>query len=62
MKTTQEHVFAFGSEFAQTYSKKCECGRAIEVSTQKDAHPEYYTSVFVKCTCGKAVLFDLPVN
>lgn len=57
-----DDLYAFGSPSAQTYAKTCECGRVIEVSTQKDEHPEYYTEIHVKCTCGKSVRFDLPVN
>ena len=52
----------FGGKWAQTYTEKCECGNVIEVSTQPDRHPEYYTEVFVKCPCGKSVGFYLPVN
>ena len=55
-------IHDFGSGYSQTYEKKCECGRKVEVSTQKDDSPEYYTSVFVKCMCGKSVGFELPVN
>lgn len=56
----------FGNAGAQTYNKECECGNLIEVSTQKDderpCSPEYYTYVFVKCSCGKSVKFNLPVG
>jgi hypothetical protein len=55
-------LYEFGNEFAQTYEKTCECGRKIEVSTQKDEDPEYYTEIHVRCACGKSVEFDLPVN
>ena len=55
-------LYDFGSEFAQTYTEVCECGRTVEVSTQKDYRPEYYTEVYVKCVCGKSVPFRLPVN
>ena len=34
----------------------------IEILTQPDRHPEYYTQIFVKCSCGKSVEFCLPVN
>ena len=54
--------YDFGGKFACTYSKICECGRKIEVSTQKDEFPEYHTDVFVRCVCGKSVKFELPVN
>ncbi len=56
------HLYDFGSEYAQTYKKKCKCGREIEVSTQKDSYSEYYTEVQVRCECGKSVVFKLPVN
>jgi len=52
----------FGGRAAQLYTETCECGNTIEVSTQKDDEPEYYTSVYVKCACGKSVRFILPVN
>lgn len=55
-------LYDFGSDCAKTYSNACECGKVIEVSTQKDDSPEYYTSVYVKCNCGKSVEFLLPVN
>jgi len=55
-------MYEFGCEFSQVYKEKCECGKEIEVSTQKDEHPEYYISVFVRCECGKSVEFSLPVN
>lgn len=55
-------LYEFGSKYAQTYSASCVCGKTIEVSTQEDNNPEYYTTVFVKCDCGKSVKFDLPVN
>ncbi len=54
----------FGSDYAQTYAKTCEnCGETIEVSTQKEGSgPEYYTDVYVRCSCGHSVHFSLPVN
>ena len=55
-------IYDFGGEFAQTYKAKCECGRTIEVSTQKDERPEYRPGIYVKCKCGKSVEFMLPVN
>ena len=55
-------TYDFGGEFQQTYTNTCECGKDIDVSTQRDEHPEYYTEVFVKCECGKSVRFNLPVN
>lgn len=57
-----DNMYDFGSEYAQTYKGKCECGNEIEVSTQRDDCPEYKTDVFVKCRCGKSVGFLLPVN
>ena len=56
------NMYDFNGEFAQTYKEQCECGKVIEVSTQKDKNPEYYTDLFVKCECGKSVCFTLPVN
>lgn len=56
-------LYEFGSKFAQTYQALCnKCGREIEVSTQKDDHPEYYTEVHVLCGCGGTAHFKLPVN
>lgn len=55
-------MYDFGDKFAQTYKEECECGNVLEVSTQKDNQPEYYTYVYVKCSCGKSVGFSLPVN
>lgn len=58
-----QDLYAFESDFAQTYSANCEtCGRAIEVSTQRDQSPEYYTEVHVRCVCGGSAKFELPVN
>ena len=56
-------MYDFDDEFSQTYTEKCGCGEVIEVSTQKDECPEYYTTVFVRCLkCKKGVEFNLPVN
>jgi hypothetical protein len=44
------------------YTNKCDCGKEIEVRTQEDNNPEYYTDVYVKCDCSLYVLFNLPVN
>lgn len=56
------HMYDFNGEFSQVYKRKCQCGKVVEISTQKDERPEYYTNVFVKCDCGKSVQFILPVN
>jgi len=55
-------VYDFGGSCSQVYMAECECGREIEISTQEDEHPEYYTDVFVKCVCSKSVKFNIPVN
>lgn len=55
-------IYDFDAECAETYKNECECGNEIEVSTQRDTCPEYYTWVYVKCECGKSVGFMLPVN
>ena len=56
-------LYDFGSDFAQTYKAACErCGREVEISTQRDIYPEYYTEIFVRCQCGASVRFELPVN
>lgn len=52
----------FGGSWAQTYTEECECGKEVEVSTQKDDCPEYHTDIFVKCECGKSVKLIIPVN
>jgi len=57
-----DDFYDFDKEYSQIYSKKCECGELIEVSTQKDNNPEYYSEVHVKCKCGRPVGFSLPVN
>ena len=54
--------YDFGGRAAQTYTKVCDCGRTIDVSTQQDRYPEYTTLIFVKCVCGNSVEFKLPVN
>lgn len=59
---TDSHFYDFGSDVAQTYKEKCSCGEVIEISTQRDNGPEYYTYIYVKCRCGKSVPFSLPVN
>jgi hypothetical protein len=56
-------MYDFDEEFAQTYTETCaNCGDKIQVSTQQDRTPEYYTAVYVKCMCGDSVEFRLPVN
>jgi hypothetical protein len=54
--------YDFGGRESQVYTKTCDCGKVHEVSTQEDIEPEYYTSVFIKCDCGRSVGFELPVN
>ena len=57
------YMYDFGDELAQTYTETCCCGEEVEVSTQKDEHPEYRTEVNVRCqNCGSSVCFLLPVN
>jgi hypothetical protein len=57
------YMYDFGGGCDQTYSERCsDCGRIHEVSTQRDQNPEYYTDIFVRCTCGGSVEFNLPVN
>jgi len=56
-------MYDFDSSFAETFKETCEyCSREIEVSTQKDHSPEFYTKIHVKCECGNSVEFNLPVN
>lgn len=48
---------------ATTYKSPCDkCGLQIEVSTQPYTCPEFYMVVFVRCQCGGAAKFELPVN
>lgn len=59
--TIKQHDF--NGEYSQVYKSECEnCGAVVEISTQRDDWPEYYTNVFVKCYCGASVYFSLPVN
>ncbi len=45
------------------YTKNCElCGLKLEVFTQADNDPEYYTDIYVRCNCGEYIHFELPVN
>ena len=48
---------------SEEYTENCQsCGEERTVYTQADRDPEYYTAVFVKCSCGNYVKFRLPVN
>jgi hypothetical protein len=58
----EEAYYGFGKDNSQIYVEKCECGREIEIATQHDDFSEHHTEVIVKCTCGKGVMFNLPVN
>lgn len=45
------------------YSQTClVCEMECVVLTQKDSFPEYYTNVYVQCSCGEYLHFELPVN
>ena len=56
-------MYDFDGSYAQTYKEVCDkCGNIIEVSTQADRNPEYYTEVFIRCKCGESIPFVLPVN
>ena len=49
--------------FDTKYTKKCEnCGKEHSIYTQDDNNPEYYTDVYIKCSCGARIEFKLPVN
>lgn len=55
--------YDFGCKYSETYKEECKnCGKTIEIATQKDNCPEYYTMICVKCDCGASVYFYLPVN
>lgn len=47
---------------SKIYENKCVCGKKIEVKSQEDDEPEYYTNIEVKCVCGKFIEFSIPVN
>ncbi len=50
-------------EYRYEYSKKCEvCDMESTLLTQNDNYPEYDTDVYLRCTCGNHILFELPVN
>ncbi len=56
-------MYEFNEDVAQTYIEWCKsCGHEVQISTQQDIHPEYYTEVNVLCHCGESVKFSLPVN
>jgi len=45
------------------YQKTCDvCDHVINISSQRDNGPEYYTCVYVQCECGNWMEFILPVN
>ena len=49
----------------QLYTSSCDkCWEEFTIKTQKDNHPEYYTSVYIQCNiCNEwEALFNLPVN
>jgi len=49
--------------YGHPYKARCKnCGKEHTLFTQEDNKPEYYTEVFVECSCGNRVLFQLPVN
>ena len=39
-----------------------ECGQKHEVRTQSNGSAEYMTDIYIKCSCGDFVKFELPVN
>ncbi len=60
---SEDNMHDFGSEHSETFVEDCSnCGKTHHVSTQQDSNPEYYTEVYIKCTCGESVRFLLPVN
>ena len=44
------------------YKSMCSCGNVIEVESESDHEPDYYTEIKVKCTCGEFVIFELPAH
>lgn len=45
------------------YMKPCPCcTMECKILTKRDDFPEYYTGVYVQCTCGEYIEFELPVN
>jgi len=49
--------------YSQEYIKTCSvCDKKHKLLTQKDECPEYYTEISLRCDCGEAINFSLPVN
>lgn len=40
----------------------CACQKVHTVFTQEDSFPEYHTHIYIKCSCGEYIEFNLPVN
>lgn len=61
---TEEELMARNDyETRQKYEQKCDnCDHALTVRTQQDNYPEYYTDVYIQCSCDHWVKFTLPVN
>ena len=52
------------SYYNEPYEVDCpKCGKTTRVYTQGNLeYCEYMTTVFVPCSCGEYIQFDLPVN
>ncbi len=45
------------------YKETCSgCDKIYTIYTQDDDEPEYYTNIYLECSCGHYVDFSLPVN
>ncbi len=45
------------------YEEQCPCcENVLTVRTQCDNYPEYITEIFILCSCGEYIEFNLPVN
>lgn len=62
MEDSKVDMYDFGCKYGQVYTDVCSCGKKHEVSTQRDDCPEYHTTIYLKCGCGRSIGFSLPVN
>ena len=46
-----------------SYEKECDlCAQPMAICSQEDNRPEYHTQIYVQCSCGNYLEFELPVN
>lgn len=46
----------------EIYQDSCQCGKIIQVLTQRNNFSEYETEIYILCECGEYLEFILPVN